>query len=137
MKPAAAKAKGRTLCKETKECIHKHLPFLHDDDVKVTSSGAGGEDISLSKAARDVLPFSVECKNRQRFSLWEAYNQAKDNAKGWEPIVVHRKNHTKPVVIVDLEYFIRLHADCDKLGKLLQNEQKNSRNTRYSSKTRR
>jgi hypothetical protein len=114
---ASRKAKGRNLQKEVVASIRKHFPFLTEDDVISKSMGAGGEDVVLSKAARAVLPFSVECKATEKFSLWDAFNQAAVNAKGWVPIVVHRKSRTKPVVIVDMEYFIGLHADCDRLAK--------------------
>lgn len=117
MKTSSAKAKGRNLQKEVVSCIRKHFPFLSEDDVISKSMGAGGEDVVLSKAARQVLPFSIECKATEKFSLWEAFNQAVKNAKGWNPAVVHRKNRTKAVIIVDLDYFVQLHAECDKLGK--------------------
>lgn len=122
MKTQSAKAKGRNLQKEVVAMIRKHFPFLTEDDVISKSMGAGGEDIVLSKAAREVLPFSVECKATETFSVFKAYEQARKNAKGWEPIVVHRKNRTKPVVIVDLEYFIELHSDNDKLAKLISHD---------------
>lgn len=114
------KAKGRNLQKEVKALIHKYFPFLGDDDIISKSMGAGGEDIVLSKAAREVLPLSIECKATEKFNLREAWSQAEANAKEWNPIVIHRKNRTKPVAVCDLEYFIELHAQCDRLGKLLK-----------------
>lgn len=111
------KAKGRNLQKEVVSQILKYMPFLHPSDVQSTSMGASGVDVKLSKAAQDVFPFAIECKATEKFNLWDAWKQAEANAGDLNPLVVHRKAHKKAVAIVDLDYFIQLHADCDKLGK--------------------
>jgi len=67
----------------------------------------------MARAAREKFPFSVECKNQEKLNVWDAYEQAKANAEGYEPIVVMKKNHKKPLVVIDAEYFISL---CSKLG---------------------
>ena len=68
--------------------------------------GAGGEDIQLSPAARKLVPFSIECKNRASYAFYKDYDQAVVNCpKDAEPILVAKANHRKPVVIVDAEYF--------------------------------
>ena len=41
----------------------------------------------------------------------QAYEQAKANCGKYEPIVVMKKNHKKPLVVVDAEYFIELFED--------------------------
>ena len=41
--------------------------------------GAGGEDLIMARAARQMFPFSVECKNVEKLNVWEAYEQAKAN----------------------------------------------------------
>ncbi len=117
------KSKGRNLQKEVVAQLLKSFPFLHESDVQSTSMGAPGVDVKLSKAAQDVFPFAVECKATERLNLWFAWGQAQDNAKDLNPIVVHRKNRTKAVAIVDFEYFVNLHAECDKLAKLVQSLQ--------------
>lgn len=117
---ASRKAKGRNLQKEVVTMLLKHFPHLSVDDVKSTSMGAGGEDVLLSKAARDVFPCSVECKATESFSLWAAWNQAVANARDYNPIVVHRKSRTKAVAIVDLEYFVAMHSACNRLALLVE-----------------
>lgn len=111
MKTASCKAKGRNLCKMVKASIHKILPYILDHDIKVTSSGATGEDLQFSPYARQKLPISVECKNRKAFSIIRDYEQAMSNAGKFEPVLVIKENRGKPLVLVDLEYFLGLHND--------------------------
>lgn len=108
MKTQSAKAKGRRL----QQWVVKQLieTFdIHPEDIKSCSMGAGGEDVVMARAAREKFPYSVECKNVEKLNVWDAYDQAKANAKDYEPIVVMKKNGKKPLVIVDAEYFITLN----------------------------
>jgi hypothetical protein len=109
MKPSSAKAKGRGLCKYVKERILNILTGLEEDDIKVTSSGAGGEDLQFSPAARKLLPISIECKSRARFNVYEIMKQAIENAGNNQPVLVLKQNACKPLVVVDLDYFLTLH----------------------------
>ena len=113
------KSKGRNLQKEVVACLLKYMPFLKESDVQSTSMGAPGVDVKLSAAAQEVFPFAIECKATEKFNLWDAWRQASTNTKGLNPIVIHRKNRTKAVAIVDLEYLVALHADNDALAKLV------------------
>jgi len=108
MKPQSAKGKGRRLQQWTRDLLIRVLN-LHVEDVKSTSMGAGGEDITLSNAAHQVFPCSVECKNVERVNVWETYKQAEANSGNYEPVCVIKRNHSKPLVVVDAEYFVRLH----------------------------
>ena len=108
MKTQSAKAQGRRL----QQWVVKQLieTFdIHPEDIKSCSMGAGGEDVVMARAAREKFPYSVECKNVEKLNVWDAYDQAKANAKDYEPIVVMKKNGKKPLVIVDAEYFITLN----------------------------
>ena len=110
MKTQSAKAKGRRL----QQLVVKQLieTFdIHPEDIKSCSMGAGGEDVVMARAAREKFPYSVECKNVEKLNVWDAYDQAKANAKDYEPIVVMKKNGKKPLVIVDAEYFINLNKE--------------------------
>jgi len=51
---------------------------------------------------------SIECKNSERLQIWSAIEQAKANAGEHEPVVVFAKNHTKPMVAVNAEFFFNL-----------------------------
>lgn len=88
---------------------------LEPDDVRSTSMGAGGEDLLLSPAARRKFPYSVECKNVEKLNVWGAYEQASANSGKHEPLLVMKKNHKKPLVVLDLETFIDLLKEHDDL----------------------
>ena len=107
MKTQSAKAKGRNL---QKWVVNKLIETfdIHPEDIKSCSMGAGGEDVVMARAAREKFPFSVECKNVEKLNVWDAYEQAKANSSGYEPIVVMKKNHKKPLVVLDAEHFIEI-----------------------------
>jgi hypothetical protein len=107
MKPQSAKAKGRNLQKWVRERLIEALD-IHPEDIESRSMGAGGEDLIMARAARQRFPHSIECKNVEKLNIWEAYEQSKANCGDYEPIVVIKKNHKKPLVVVDAEYFIEL-----------------------------
>jgi hypothetical protein len=107
IKTSSAKAKGRNLQKWVREKLIEELN-IHPEDIESRSMGAGGEDLIMARSARDLFPHSIECKNVEKLNVWEAYEQAKANSGNYEPIVVMKKNHKKPLVVVDAEYFIRL-----------------------------
>lgn len=106
MKTASAKNKGRALQQWVRDLLLKLHPGLSLDDVRSTSMGAGGEDIQLSPAAREMIPFTIECKNNARIAVYKFYEQACQHGKG-EPVVVIKQNRSKPLVIVDADYFFR------------------------------
>ena len=110
MKTQSAKAKGRNL---QKWVVNKLIETfdIHPEDIKSCSMGAGGEDVVMAIASRERFPFSVECKNVEKLNVWDAYEQAKANSNGYEPIVVMKKNHKKPLVVLDAEHFIEMVKD--------------------------
>ena len=107
MKPQSAKAKGRKLQQWVRDQILQRFPMLSTDDVRSTSMGASGEDVQLSSAARSVFPFQVECKNRKAIAVFKDYEQAQTHGLV-EPLVVLKQNNSKPLVLVDAEYFFNL-----------------------------
>jgi len=107
MKTQSKKAKGRNLQKYVRDLILKTFPKLEPDDVKSTSMGAGGEDVQLSPAARKLFPYSVECKSLKAIAVYKYYEQAQANAGKYEPLVVIKANHKKPLVLLDAEYFFK------------------------------
>ena len=71
--------------------------------------GAAGEDIQFSQDAGDKLGISVECKSRESIAVYGFYSQAADNCpEDREPVVVIKQNRSKPLVVIDAEYFIQL-----------------------------
>tara|TARA_B100000214_G_scaffold186243_1_gene134264 strand:+ start:939 stop:1166 length:228 start_codon:yes stop_codon:yes gene_type:complete len=71
--------------------------------------GAGGEDVIMARAAREKFPYSIECKNQEKLNVWSAYDQAESNSGDYEPLVVIKRNRQKPLVVLDAEYFMKLH----------------------------
>ena len=108
MKTQSKKSKGRRLQNWVREQLIEKLN-IHKEDIESRSMGAGGEDLIMARAARKKFPYSVECKNQEKVNLWEAYNQACDNSGNYEPIVVLKRNNQKPLVLIDAEYFMKLH----------------------------
>lgn len=113
MKTQSAKGKGRRLQQWVVQKLIETFD-IHPEDIKSCSMGAGGEDVVMARAAREHFPFSIECKNVEKLNVWEAYEQAKSNAKGYEPIVIMKKNHKKPLLVIDAEYFIEFCKGLDK-----------------------
>ena len=84
---------------------------VHPEDIESRSMGAGGEDLIMSRAAREKFPYSIECKNQESLNIWKSYEQAQQNCGDYEPIVVIKRNNVKPLVLVDADYFVGLHKD--------------------------
>ena len=110
MKPQSAKAKGRKLQNWVRDKLIEILS-IHEEDVESRSMGASGEDLIMAQTARKKFPYSIECKNQESLNIWKAYEQATENSGDYEPIVVLKRNNTKPLVLVDADYFVRLHNE--------------------------
>lgn len=107
MKPQSAKAKGRKLQQWVRDQILQRFPTLSIDDVRSTSMGAGGEDVQLSTAARELVTYTIECKNRKAIAVYKDYEQAKTHGL-IEPLVILKQNLSKPLALVDAEHFLDL-----------------------------
>ena len=110
MRPQSAKAKGRRLQQQFRELLIEKLG-IHPEDIESRSMGAGGEDLIMARAAREKFPYSIECKNVEKLNVWEAYKQAEENSKNYEPVVVMKKNNHKTLVVIDAEHFVKIHKD--------------------------
>ena len=108
MKTQSAKAKGRRFQQWVRDKLIEVLN-IHPEDIESRSMGAGGEDLIMARAAREKFPYSIECKNQESVNLWKSYEQAQENSKDYEPVVVLKRNNSKPLVLVDAEYFVKLH----------------------------
>ncbi len=70
--------------------------------------GNQGEDIKLSPRARELIPYSFECKSRKSIALYKDFDQAKYNARMYEPILVIKQNRSTPLAVVDLDFLLDL-----------------------------
>lgn len=109
MKPASAKAKGRTLQQYLCKQLVGNFKELEADDVTSRSMGANGEDVLLSPLARRLIPYSFECKNIAAFVGYTYLGQAESNCpKTAKPVAVVKANHKKPVVVMYLDDWIKM-----------------------------
>ena len=103
------KAKGRRLQNQVRDSLLEYFKDLEPDDIRSTTMGMSGEDIQLSTAARKVLPFSFECKNQEKLSIWSALNQAEANCpEGDIPTLVFKRNHSETYVTLKFDDFLKL-----------------------------
>ena len=107
MKTQSRKAKGRRLQQQFMQLLIEKLD-IDPEDIESRSMGAGGEDLIMSKAARNKFPYSVECKNQERMNIWSAWEQANNNKGIYEPLVVIKKNGVSPLIVVDAENFLEM-----------------------------
>ena len=105
MKTSSAKAKGRRLQQKFMQLLIEKLD-IDPEDIESRSMGAGGEDLIMSKAARNKFPFSIECKNQEKLNIWSAWDQANSNRGIYEPIVVIKRNGVPPLVVLEAENFL-------------------------------
>ena len=108
MRTQSKKAKGRRLQQWVRDILIEKLE-VHPEDIESRSMGAGGEDLIMSRSAREKFPYSIECKNQESLNIWKSYEQAQQNSGNYEPIVVIKRNNVKPLVLVDADYFVELH----------------------------
>ena len=109
MNVRSVKAKGRRLQNIVRDALRETFKSLDQEDIKSQTMGMTGEDIVLSPIARKKIPYSIECKNQERLQIWKSLQQAEDNtAKGCEPLLVIKRNGTKPYVVIDFDKFIEL-----------------------------
>ena len=88
-----------------------YTPQLHEDDIKSQTMGMTGEDIVLSPAARELIPFSFECKNVERLQMWQAIDQCETNKhEHSSTAVVFKKNGKEPFIAIPFRVF------CDMLA---------------------
>ena len=108
MRPQSAKAKGRRLQQQFRALLIEELG-IHPEDIESRSMGAGGEDLIMARAAREKFPYSIECKNVEKLNVWEAYKQASEISKDYEPLVVMKKNNHKTLVVLDAEFLVKIY----------------------------
>ena len=105
MKTQSRKAKGRRLQQQFMQLLIEKLD-IDPEDIESRAMGSGGEDLIMSKAARNKFPYSIECKNQESLNIWKAWDQANGNKGLYEPLVVIKKNGVRPLVVLDAENFL-------------------------------
>ena len=107
-KTRSAKAKGRRLQNKVRDLLLETFKDkLEPDDIRSQVMGMSGEDIPLSPAARKLIPYSFECKNQEKLSIWSSLEQAEENSGDYPPVLIFKRNRSKTYVVVELEEFIK------------------------------
>ena len=117
----SSKAKGRRLQNYVRDLLREvYCNSLQEDDIKGQTMGMTGEDIVLSPAARERIPYSFECKNVERLQMWQAIEQCENNKPGnTAPAVVFKKNGKEPYVAIPFTVFcdmLQLEEDLQTYG---------------------
>ncbi|KKN17104.1 hypothetical protein LCGC14_0969170, partial [marine sediment metagenome] len=59
--------------------------------------------------AKQLLPFSFECKNQEKLNIWSALKQAQENrSEGDAPIVAFTRNRSDIYVALRFDDFLKL-----------------------------
>jgi hypothetical protein len=115
MRTSSAKAKGRRLQDWVKSQIVKRHK-LDPETCHTAVMGQSGADVWLEKKVRSLFPYSIECKNQEKYKgIYDTLEQAKSHST-LEPLVVIKMNHKKPIVVLDAEAFFELQQN-NKKGK--------------------
>lgn len=104
---ASRKAKGRDFQKKVAQQISDVLG-IDLDLIYISPASVNGVDIVAKYDAKEYFPFAVECKKQEHLSLWDAIEQANDNAdtEGLEPLLVFSKNREKTYAALDFEFLL-------------------------------
>ena len=86
------------------------FPSLTESDVRSVPASVNGPDVWLSQAAQDCFPIDIECKNQERkFGfIYQTMEQATQEDSENQPVLIIKQNYSKPLAIMDAEYFFEL-----------------------------
>lgn len=107
MTPSSSKAKGRRGQQLVRDTFLSAFPSLEPDDIRSTAMGQTGEDLLLSPAARKILPYQFEIKNKAKSQIHTYYEQAQQHGSH-EPLVIVKMDRRIALAIVSLDHFIEL-----------------------------
>lgn len=117
IKVSSAKAKGRNLqqwaCQKISDLIG--LAWGKDEHISSREGGQAGVDVRLVGEAKQLFPFSVECKNHKTWRMKEWIDQASSNQMPntyWLLILkksdIIKKNRIDNVVVMDANDFFEM-----------------------------
>jgi hypothetical protein len=110
--------KGRLYQKKVMQRF-KDVFELDEDDIRTAVGAETGEDIKLSKRAREKVGLSIECKNMKSMNIWSAIDQAQKNCpKGCEEAVVFKRGTLgahRSFICVSLDHYLELRRQIEAL----------------------
>jgi len=110
----SAKQRGRSLqqyaCRKISELTgYEWGSSGEDKPIESRPMGQTGPDVRLDDRVLEQFPYAVECKNVQSWSVPSWIEQAKQNRwKGSNWLIIAKRNHKRPVVILDADAFFKL-----------------------------
>lgn len=116
MKTSSCKAKGRKLQKDVAKSLFdtfvKLRPDLQPDDIKSTAMGQSGVDVLFSPLAKKYIPLAIECKAVEKLNVVNIFedHHNKYSEGTEEPILVHRRNRSQPLVTLRWDTFLRIFS---------------------------
>ena len=110
MKTRSRKAKGRRLQNWVRDELLSLFTTLSNDDIYCAIMGESGADVKFSPLAQKIIPYSIECKNKETFSgVYKIIEQAHGNCKTTQvPLGIIKMNNLQPLAIVDAQHFFNL-----------------------------
>ncbi len=114
MDSRSCKAKGRRLQQLIRDALYKTFEGcgLEEGDITSTIMGVSGMDILLSPAAARIIgKLAIEAKNVESLNVTGVFWKHHDKyVKGGHlPLLIHKRNNTKPLVTLTLEDFLRIY----------------------------
>jgi hypothetical protein len=113
MRTSSCKAKGRRLQDLIRDSLRKiAIEFgLDPTDIKSTIMGISGPDITFSSAAAKIFNLNVEAKNVEKLSVMSVFykHYEKYAAQPTLKILVHKQNHTQPLITLRFEDFLPIY----------------------------
>jgi len=113
--PKNRKQKGRRLQHYVGALIAEALGlrFGKDQDVESRPMGQSGTDVIIRPPHFERLPYAIECKNTEKWTVPQYIEQAEGYAtaqkhlfKGW--LLFLKKNNSKVYVVMDEDTFVDL-----------------------------
>lgn len=114
IKTSSAKAKGRNLQHWVCEQISRITGLEwgssgKDKPIESRPMGQHGCDVRLDSHARQVFPYSVECKFQETWSIPGWIEQSQKNIHpGTDWLLVCKRSRKRPIAILDAEVFFDL-----------------------------
>jgi hypothetical protein len=110
LRTSSAKAKGRRLQDWMKGRLIYYLGMEETTDlVRTAVMGERGADVALIGSLKERFPFSIECKNQEKYKgVYDILTQASTHSK-MEPLGVIKMNNRKPIIVLDAEYFLEVY----------------------------
>lgn len=117
IKPSSAKGKGRSLqywvCEKISNLLN--IPYNQKDDECLIQSrpmGLSGVDIVLRGKAKELFPFSIECKACETLSIPQWVEQARSNQQentDWMLVFKKQSMGSEPYVVLSWETFEKMY----------------------------